>query len=227
MFEIVEAIHKAIRTESTMAFVLLISLCFACGGGVLAWIVDKGYKNSAEYLEAHSTEPLVEANVSFDKVLEISNGSGNPLRELKVTFGEYKLDKSAVLQHRVVIATSSIQGGALLSQSQVDEHSVAKFDLMKQNVAFVGFDQFGSIPADDLLIRYYAMRITFRYNAKKFCLYRVTGAVYHAPSFFENPERNAVSGPPMPWLYSIPSIVLADMRMRYLGDRCQEISRIF
>ena len=53
MFEIVEAIHKALRIESTWAFVLVIALGTGGIGGVVAWIVDKGYKNSAEYKQSH------------------------------------------------------------------------------------------------------------------------------------------------------------------------------
>jgi hypothetical protein len=53
MFEIVEAIHKVLKTESTAVFVLVISGLFAAGGGAVAWIVDQGYKNSAEYRDDH------------------------------------------------------------------------------------------------------------------------------------------------------------------------------
>ena len=49
MFEIVEAIHKALRTDSSLVFVLVVSSVFALGGGVMAWLVDQGYKNSSEY----------------------------------------------------------------------------------------------------------------------------------------------------------------------------------
>jgi hypothetical protein len=53
MFEIVEAIHKALRTESTLAFVLVIAALFAVVGGAAAWVVDAGYKNSPEYRKEH------------------------------------------------------------------------------------------------------------------------------------------------------------------------------
>jgi hypothetical protein len=52
MFEIVDGIHKAFRIESTWAFVLLIAAGFGIVGGGLAWIVDKGYRNSPEYKAA-------------------------------------------------------------------------------------------------------------------------------------------------------------------------------
>jgi len=55
MFLIVEAIHKALRTESTLVFVLVIAGVFAVGGGAVAWLVDKGYKNSPEYREEHGS----------------------------------------------------------------------------------------------------------------------------------------------------------------------------
>jgi len=53
MFEIVDGIHKAFRIESTWAFVLLIAVGFGIFGGGLAWIVDKGYRNSPEYKAAY------------------------------------------------------------------------------------------------------------------------------------------------------------------------------
>jgi hypothetical protein len=57
MFEFVEAVHKALKTESTIAFVLVIAGVFAVGGGALAWVVDQGYKNSAEYKKEHKGAP--------------------------------------------------------------------------------------------------------------------------------------------------------------------------
>ena len=48
MFDTVKAIHEAIRTESTLAFVLVIASAFALIGGTVAWIVDRGYKTAVE-----------------------------------------------------------------------------------------------------------------------------------------------------------------------------------
>jgi hypothetical protein len=61
VFEIVEAIHKALRTESTFVFVLVIVSVFAVMGGIVGWLVDAGYKNSPEYRAAHAT-PIVEVS---------------------------------------------------------------------------------------------------------------------------------------------------------------------
>jgi hypothetical protein len=46
MFEIVKAIHEALHTQSTWAFVLIVALIFGSISGGLAWIVDQGYKNT-------------------------------------------------------------------------------------------------------------------------------------------------------------------------------------
>jgi len=46
MFEAVKAIHAALRTESTWAFVLFIAVVSAVIGGSVAWLVDRAYKNS-------------------------------------------------------------------------------------------------------------------------------------------------------------------------------------
>jgi hypothetical protein len=54
MFEIVEAIHKAFRIESTWQFVLLVAVGAALAAGFLAWVVDTGYRNSPEYKQEHS-----------------------------------------------------------------------------------------------------------------------------------------------------------------------------
>jgi hypothetical protein len=44
-FEIVEAIHKALHTQSTFAFVLVCFLVVGSIAGGVAWLVDIGYKN--------------------------------------------------------------------------------------------------------------------------------------------------------------------------------------
>src|ERR1035438_9535515 len=60
MYDIVEGLHKALRIESTWAFVLIVALGSALVGGFFAWITETGYKNSAEYKAEHpSTEQAV------------------------------------------------------------------------------------------------------------------------------------------------------------------------
>ena len=54
MYDIVEGIHKAFKIESTWAFVILIAAGSAIVGGFLAWVIDTGYKNSAEYKAEHA-----------------------------------------------------------------------------------------------------------------------------------------------------------------------------
>ncbi len=46
--------EKALRIESTWAFVFVIAGVFAVVGGIFGWIVDAGYKNSAEYKADHA-----------------------------------------------------------------------------------------------------------------------------------------------------------------------------
>lgn len=46
MFEIVKAIHEALHTESTWAFVLTVAIAGGLLFGGVAWIVDKGYRNA-------------------------------------------------------------------------------------------------------------------------------------------------------------------------------------
>ncbi|HKV47351.1 MAG TPA: hypothetical protein VJN69_04615 [Candidatus Acidoferrales bacterium] len=58
MFDIVEAIHRALRIESTWAFVLVIALGAAAVGGFLAWVADASYKNSPEYAHSRSSSSV-------------------------------------------------------------------------------------------------------------------------------------------------------------------------
>jgi hypothetical protein len=53
MYDIVEGIHKALRIESTWAFVLVVALGSGLVGGFFAWVIDVGYRNSAEYKAEH------------------------------------------------------------------------------------------------------------------------------------------------------------------------------
>jgi hypothetical protein len=53
MYEIVEAFHKATRIESSWAFIVIVALCTGIIGGFFAWVVDAGYRNSAEYKADH------------------------------------------------------------------------------------------------------------------------------------------------------------------------------
>ncbi len=53
MWEMVEGLHKALRIESTLAFVLLCGLFFGVLGAGIGWVIDKGYKNSNEYKADH------------------------------------------------------------------------------------------------------------------------------------------------------------------------------
>src|ERR1700730_5103952 len=54
MWDTIGAIHKALKIESTWAFVAVIALIGASLGGAAAWVIDVGYKNSAEYKAEHS-----------------------------------------------------------------------------------------------------------------------------------------------------------------------------
>jgi len=57
MFEMVKAIHEALHIESTWAFVTVIAVVFAIMSGSVAWVVDKGYKNSPEYRDQQISGP--------------------------------------------------------------------------------------------------------------------------------------------------------------------------
>jgi hypothetical protein len=61
MFETVRAIHEALRTESTWAFVGAVVFAFAAVGGILAILVDKAYKNN---LEEHRPVVSLECQVA-------------------------------------------------------------------------------------------------------------------------------------------------------------------
>ena len=63
MWDIVEGLHKALRIESTWAFVLVVAGGWLIGGGI-AWIIDAGYKNSSEYKTEHP-DPKFQAAASM------------------------------------------------------------------------------------------------------------------------------------------------------------------
>jgi len=54
MWDIIGAIHKALKIESTWAFVSGVAFICAILGGAAAWVIDVGYRNSAEYKEEHA-----------------------------------------------------------------------------------------------------------------------------------------------------------------------------
>jgi hypothetical protein len=68
VFDIVEALHKALRIESTLAFVLIIGLGAGLIGAFLAWVIDTGYKNSEEYKIVHANKDSQKAVVKTDVV---------------------------------------------------------------------------------------------------------------------------------------------------------------
>jgi hypothetical protein len=45
MFETVNYLHKALRTESPWVFILAVAATFGILAGVIAWIVERGYQN--------------------------------------------------------------------------------------------------------------------------------------------------------------------------------------
>ena len=56
MFEMAKAIHEALHIQSTWAFVTVIALTFAFLSGSVAWLVDKGYKNSLMEMKSAKVE---------------------------------------------------------------------------------------------------------------------------------------------------------------------------
>jgi hypothetical protein len=57
VFDIVEKIYRALGIHQTWLFVLVVALVCGClatlGGGAVAWVVARAYKNSAEYRAEH------------------------------------------------------------------------------------------------------------------------------------------------------------------------------
>jgi hypothetical protein len=89
MFETVRAIHEALRTESTLAFVLFMAMVFAVLNGGVAWLVDRGYKNSL--VEAQSeTRPWLFVSPNIDQSsgsisLVVSNQGKTPAYNVNIT----------------------------------------------------------------------------------------------------------------------------------------------
>lgn len=84
MYDIVEGLHKALRIESTWAFVLVVALFFSIVGGLFAWIIDTGYKNSAEYKAEHlPKKPTVTSNDSASQDVTVQGASIQGTQKLK------------------------------------------------------------------------------------------------------------------------------------------------
>jgi hypothetical protein len=68
MYDLIEHVYKALGIESTWAFVLVVALSLgliaALVGGFLGWVVDRSYKNSAEYKAEHSPKQQAATNNS-------------------------------------------------------------------------------------------------------------------------------------------------------------------
>src|SRR5258706_9081007 len=75
MYDIVEGIHKALRIESTWAFVLVVALGAGLVGGFFAWVIDVGYRNSAEYKAEHppKTQAVTPNNSPAQSVTATTN----------------------------------------------------------------------------------------------------------------------------------------------------------
>jgi hypothetical protein len=68
VFDIVEAIHKALRIESTFWFVVVIAIGSAVVGGFFAWVIDIGYKRSPEFRQARNSPAAVQLSIACDIV---------------------------------------------------------------------------------------------------------------------------------------------------------------
>jgi hypothetical protein len=55
---LIELIYKALGTDSTLAFVLTVAGVFGVGGGLFAFLADRAYKNSPEYIQAHQNAQI-------------------------------------------------------------------------------------------------------------------------------------------------------------------------
>jgi hypothetical protein len=69
-WDILKELHKALRTESTWVFVLVVTIVAGGVGGSIAWVIDAAYKNSAEYKQDHP-DPKPQA------VAQSNNGQQN------------------------------------------------------------------------------------------------------------------------------------------------------
>lgn len=72
VFEIVRAIHEALGTDSTLAFVLVVVLLFGTLSGGAAYLVDRGYKN------ARTTERMaLERHLTADQLIGVGKMADN------------------------------------------------------------------------------------------------------------------------------------------------------
>src|ERR1700731_1709119 len=97
MYDIVEGIHKALRIESTWAFVLVVAIGAGLVGGFFAWVIDVGYRNSAEYKAEHL--PKQQAVTTNNLPAESATATPAPTETARTT-------KKSTKQQHVVAASS-------------------------------------------------------------------------------------------------------------------------
>jgi hypothetical protein len=73
MYEIVEGVHKALRIESSWVFILIMAVGAGLVGGFFGWVIDTGYRNSAEYKADHpspKSQTVVEKNETASPMVQ-------------------------------------------------------------------------------------------------------------------------------------------------------------
>lgn len=117
MFEVVRAIHEAIRTESTLIFVLTIAGFFAVLGGGAAWIVDKGYKNTLkerQQIEQRKPEQSRKVGISLG-----DNVKGNTFGQVEIYGADIAIELKGSAQDNkfgTVVTSPSPSGVDPISQ---------------------------------------------------------------------------------------------------------------
>jgi uncharacterized protein YjiS (DUF1127 family) len=71
LFELVEAIHKALHTQSALVFVIVCFLVFGSLAGGVAWLIDLGYKN--ELREKPSPNDEIDLRTRISELLSQGN----------------------------------------------------------------------------------------------------------------------------------------------------------
>jgi hypothetical protein len=204
MYDIVEGIHKALRIESTWAFVLIISVSFGVVAGLFAWIIDIGYKNSPEYNTAQQLAaqqighikpvpayPAIDFNFMPEGIkhdapndyiprltLKIKNRGSFAIQDVRMQATQYTLRN-----HAIIMALSKIGGAARVARQIAANGGTSAAKSIRDMIPVlhlepVGEREHGKQRPVSPEENFYALRFTFIDTAsqKRYCFYKVISA---------------------------------------------------
>lgn len=223
MFEIVRAIHEAIRSESTWAFVLVISTSFALTSGVVAYIVDRGYKNKAQEIqEEQERRTELTVVVTPTKIIRVINTGTRTIRSLKVWQTDYELNPVFLRSGHLALKSYSKVSGPIAAFDEIQPTDTEMLDLiraplMKFVVPTKGAEITGT------LANVYCLRFEFQSAGRGYVLYRTVSSTVGVPSFLDD-EVGVGGTTALDYMYDIPEFLRKHQKHLFPDANLQDVS---